>query len=156
MVAVDGGLSHRLWRLVTSSGAYAVKHLDTTIDHARDPAMIGAAFEVERRALAAGLRLPRPVLPVGADGCLAPVESPGGTALVRVHEWAEGRAIPDRAVPPDLAGAARRAGRSEARASAAGGRVSARSRPCRRRRRRPEPPRWCRSASHSRGWRCRC
>jgi Ser/Thr protein kinase RdoA (MazF antagonist) len=65
--------------------------------------MIEAAFAVERRALAAGLPLPRPVLPAGADGCLATVESPGGPALVRVHEWAEGRPIPDRAVPPALA-----------------------------------------------------
>jgi Ser/Thr protein kinase RdoA (MazF antagonist) len=65
--------------------------------------MIEAAFEVERRALAAGLPLPRPVLPAGACGCLATVESPGGPALVRVHEWADGWPIPDRAVAPALA-----------------------------------------------------
>jgi Phosphotransferase enzyme family len=88
---------------VTDAGAFAVKRFDTTIDHAKDPRLIEAAFEVERRAFAAGLPLPRPVLPVGRDGCLDTVESPAGPALVRVHHWAEGRPVADRAAPPALA-----------------------------------------------------
>lgn len=90
--AVPGAYSHRVWRLTTNKGTWAVKIFDRTVDHARSPhwrAHMDEAVAIELAAGRAGLTLPRPVF---TDGT-AIAEIPG-TGTVRVHEWAEGEPVP--------------------------------------------------------------
>jgi hypothetical protein len=99
-VAARGGMLHRVWRLETERGTYAVKALRPPAgldEHAwlRD---YERSFALERAALAAGLPTPRAI--AAEDGSwLARTRE----ATVRVHEWVEGERLPDRHVEPRVA-----------------------------------------------------
>lgn len=98
--AVPGAFSHRVWRLTTDKGRWAVKVFDRTVDHARSPGWREAmdhAVAIELAAGRAGLTLPRPVFTGGA--ALAEVDG----LCVRVHEWAEGEPVPHGTRDPLLA-----------------------------------------------------
>jgi len=85
---VGGGLSNELWRVRVPSGVYAVKRM---VVNAGRPGFVGdveAAFEVERRAFAAGVPMPEPVPELSSGRALAAV----GDSLYRVHRWVAGRA----------------------------------------------------------------
>ncbi|TCC03968.1 phosphotransferase [Kribbella soli] len=82
---VPGGLSNEMWRVVTESGSYAVKRMVASVDRPDFVANIEASFEIERRAYAGGVPMPRPVVEPVSGGALALI----GTSLVRVHEWAD-------------------------------------------------------------------
>jgi hypothetical protein len=82
---VPGGLSNEMWRVVTESGSYAVKRMVASVDRPNFVANIEASFEIERRAYAGGVPMPRPVVEPVSGGALARI----GTSLVRVHEWAD-------------------------------------------------------------------
>jgi aminoglycoside phosphotransferase (APT) family kinase protein len=100
-----GGMLHRVWRLETERGTYAVKAL-------RPPAGLHEiawlrdyerSFDLERAALAAGVPTPRPV--ATEDGSWL---ARTGEATVRVHEWVQGERLPERQAetgPARLAGA---------------------------------------------------
>jgi len=85
---VGGGLSNELWRVRTASGLYAVKRM---VVNAGRPEFVGnveAAFEVERRAFAAGVPMPEPIPEPSSGRAFAAV----GGSLYRVHRWVDGRA----------------------------------------------------------------
>lgn len=103
--AVQGGLSHRMWRLETVRGCFAVKELNRKWNNPTYVAGYERAFQIEQAALAAGLPMPRPVPVPGTAACLA--ELPDGTdrpATVRVHEWVQGRNVRMTDVDPEMAG----------------------------------------------------
>ena len=88
---VVGGLSHRMWRLTTSRGSFAVKELNRDFGNPNYLPWYDRAFRVELAAFRAGISMPRPLPVPGAERCYA--ELPGGEhpVTVRVHEWVEGR-----------------------------------------------------------------
>ncbi len=103
--AVDGGLLNRMWRVDTSTGAYAVKqpahtHVVARGDYQR-------AFDVELAALDAGLAIPRPVPNPHDGGPLADLAVAGPSDVpvtVLVHRWVDGRRLdPDVPVSPEVA-----------------------------------------------------
>jgi len=85
-VAVGGGLSNEMWRLVTESGVFAVKRMIVNADRPDFVGNVEASFAVERRAWAAGVAMPEPVPEPSTGRALARVD--GG--LFRVHRWVEG------------------------------------------------------------------
>jgi Ser/Thr protein kinase RdoA (MazF antagonist) len=95
-----GGMLHRVWRLETDRGVYAVKALrpPAGLDETAWLRDYQRSFDLERAALAGGLPTPRPV--AAADGSWL---TRAGDATVRVHEWAEGGRLPDRQVDPEAA-----------------------------------------------------
>ncbi|GLZ78843.1 membrane protein [Actinorhabdospora filicis] len=98
--AVPGAFSHRVWRLTTAKGRWAVKVFDRSVDHARSPRwpeMMDEAVAIEIAAGRAGLTLPRPVFTGGA--AIAEIDG----LCVRVHEWAEGAPVPQATRDPLLA-----------------------------------------------------
>jgi Ser/Thr protein kinase RdoA (MazF antagonist) len=84
-VRVPGGLSNELWRVVTESGRYAVKRMVASVDRPDFVANIEASSQIERRACAGGVPMPRPIAEPVSGGALARV----GESLVRVHEWVD-------------------------------------------------------------------
>src|SRR5438046_1308742 len=101
---VSGGLSHRVWRVETDRGTFAIKQMN------RDPAppdyvaWYDRAFSLEMAAFDAGIPMPGPI-PVAATGrCLAEIAREGEPTLtVRVHEWVDGEALQGGIVyPPEV------------------------------------------------------
>ncbi len=91
---VDRGLQGQVWRLTCSGRAYAVKEALVPID----PAQVGAAYALQLRAEAAGVRAPRQLLT--RDG--EPAAYVDGETL-RVFDWVE-LAAPDRELDPGALG----------------------------------------------------
>ncbi|MGH2586928.1 MAG: phosphotransferase, partial [Dehalococcoidia bacterium] len=93
LVAVPGGQSHRMWRLSTTIGRYAVKELNRDFGNPAYLALYDRAFRIEMAALQAGLPMPRPVPVPGTERCWAELPDGGNRpTTVRVHEWVEGKA----------------------------------------------------------------
>ena len=86
-VRVPGGLSNELWRLVTQDGVFAVKRMVVNADRPDFIDNVEGAFEVERRAGAAGVPMPSPVAVPGTGRALAEVDG----SLFRVHRWVDGQ-----------------------------------------------------------------
>jgi Phosphotransferase enzyme family len=85
-VEVAGGLSNQLWRLDTDHGAFAVKRMVVNADMPTLIENVEAAFTVERRAWAAGVPMPEPIVEPSSGRALARVDE----ALFRVHRWVDG------------------------------------------------------------------
>jgi hypothetical protein len=98
--AVAGGRSHRMWRLQTTTGGWAVKQLNRSPEQWwRDSYLIAA--EVELAAFRHGIRMPRPVHPVQPVApLLAEVEHGGTTVSLLVHEWCDGVALTSTEITP--------------------------------------------------------
>ena len=82
---VAGGFTHRTWRLQAEGGTYAVKLLH---QYWREPERRKAyqgTFELERRAVAAGLPAAEPVIAPDGSWLVDLTQGP-----VRVHRWVEG------------------------------------------------------------------
>jgi hypothetical protein len=97
-VQVSGGLSNQLWRLDTDDGAFAVKRMVVNADLPTLVENVEAAFTVERRAWAAGVPMPEPILEPSSGHALARVDD----ALFRVHRWVDGS--PGAGSPVEVAG----------------------------------------------------
>lgn len=89
---VTGGLSNEMWRLDTSTGAFAVKVMRAHTDEPGFRENIEAASTTEMAAFRHGVPCPEPMLAAGG-GCLAVVAGD----VVRVHQWVEGRPVLPRA-----------------------------------------------------------
>lgn len=85
-VEVSGGLSNQLWRLDTEHGAFAVKRMVANADLPSLVENVEAAFTIERRAWAAGVPMPEPIVEPSSGRALARVDE----ALFRVHRWVDG------------------------------------------------------------------
>nr|WP_246211470.1 aminoglycoside phosphotransferase family protein [Phytoactinopolyspora alkaliphila] len=105
MTPVAGAWSNRVYRLTTSVGVYAVKHLRNPWNVARWLEWLDAAWTLEARAHLAGIRMPEPVPNPADGGCVAWVESVAGTdpIPVRVHRWMDGSALPPEPVGSEVA-----------------------------------------------------
>lgn len=84
---VAGGGSHRMFRLSTTSGEWAVKWLNRSREAwwLREHLL---AAEVERTAAAAGVAMPRRCEPL-----LAEIPVDGEPAAFQAHEWVHGRPV---------------------------------------------------------------
>jgi len=107
-VPVAGGLSHRLWRLATTRGEFAVKELNRDFDDPNYLRWYERAFRVELAALEGRVPLPLPVPALGSGACIAELPGTGARPVnVRVHHWAEGETLASAlAVTDGLAAAA--------------------------------------------------
>jgi Ser/Thr protein kinase RdoA (MazF antagonist) len=104
---VDGAWSHRVFRLETGAGSYAVKELRNPWRDPKWQAWLAAAFDFEMRAWDAGVAMPEPI-PAPDGGCVAWVARVGDRdeddpAPVRVHRWVDGAPAPDGAVSREVA-----------------------------------------------------
>jgi Ser/Thr protein kinase RdoA (MazF antagonist) len=93
LVAIASGPSavHRLWRLSTTRGRFAVKALGQDPPADGDLATLEGPTRLELAAWAAGIPMPRPCLVPGTGAGLAVITEPGlPSLLVRVHEWVDG------------------------------------------------------------------
>lgn len=98
-----GGLTHRMWRIATTRGVFAVKELNRDFEN---PDYVGScerAFVFEQAAYRAGLPMPRPMSVAASGRCLAEVPGTGPRPMtVRAHSWVEGERLDNsRAYPPD-------------------------------------------------------
>ncbi len=91
---VDRGFQGQVWRLTCGARTYAVKEALAPLDHDQ----VLAAYALQQRAEAAGVRAPRQLLTV--DG--QPAEYVDGETL-RVFDWLE-LAPPDRGLDPGALG----------------------------------------------------
>src|SRR5581483_11273489 len=103
MTPIGGGLTNRIWRLVTSHGVYAVKQMAPVMKRASLIEWTERAFDLERAAIANGVDAPIPVPACATGRCLTelPREQHGTTSLVRVHKWVDGERVPPVVFPPD-------------------------------------------------------
>ena len=83
MIRVHGGFAHRMFRLDTDQGSFAVKELNRDDRRAISP--VEDVFRLERAAFAAGIPMPEPIS-----------ASPG----LLVHRWVEGETVPEAPVSP--------------------------------------------------------
>jgi Ser/Thr protein kinase RdoA (MazF antagonist) len=85
---VAGAWSHRLYRLETSAGVYAVKQMTNPWGDPHWRSWLAEAWAFELEAFDAGISMPRPI-PAIDGGCLADVQSEDGRHIVpvRVHDW---------------------------------------------------------------------
>lgn len=83
---VDRGYQGQVWRLVSAGGRYAVKQADVPLDHDQ----IAAAYHLQGRAMAHGVRAPRQLLTRSGE-----LSASDDGETVRVFEWVE-LAAPDR------------------------------------------------------------
>jgi hypothetical protein len=83
---ISGGLSNRMWRLDTDHGAFAVKQMIVNADRPTFLENVETAFTIERRAWAAGVPMPEPVVDPTNGRAVARIAD----ALVRVHRWVDG------------------------------------------------------------------
>jgi Ser/Thr protein kinase RdoA (MazF antagonist) len=97
-VTVAGGLSNQLWRLDTDRGAFAVKRMVANAERQALVENVEAAFAIERRAWAAGVPVPEPVVDPSSGRALARIDG----ALFRVHRWVDGS--PGSGSPVEAAG----------------------------------------------------
>lgn len=112
LTPVAGAWSHRVFRLRTTAGEYAVKQMLNPWGEALWRDWLTEAWEFEQLAFAAGITMPRPV-PAADGNCVADVDSGSGRTqvAVRVHHWVDGAPCPSgpvdlptaRAVGADLA-----------------------------------------------------
>lgn len=86
LTPVAGGHSHRMWRLDTELGSYAVKEMNR-LDAPEWLPWLRAAWRFERAAWAAGVRMPEPVIAPGGDVVTEVPVADGPAATVRVHRW---------------------------------------------------------------------
>ncbi len=102
--AVAGGLSNRLYRLVTDRGVFAVKRMVAHADAPEFKRNVEAAFAVERLAQSASIAMPEPIPVVGANEALARITDEEGPGWVRVHRWVDGTPVdPNNLEPGDRA-----------------------------------------------------
>ena len=94
-IAVNGGLLHRMWRLETSTGVYAVKDLNPEIiAHPGVPEVYRVSERIVRSVAAAGVRAV-PALQQQGDPLLTLSDR-----SVLVFPWFEGTSVPEDAVTP--------------------------------------------------------
>jgi Ser/Thr protein kinase RdoA (MazF antagonist) len=111
LMAVGGGPSgvHRLWRLSTTRGHFAVKAVGQDPPANGDLEALEEPTRLELAAWAAGVPMPRPCLVPGTGAGVAVVGDPELASVpVRVHEWVDGhraRAPASQAVAAELGGA---------------------------------------------------
>jgi hypothetical protein len=92
LVPVAGSLSHRMWRLETERGRFAVKQLNRDFQNPDYVAWYDRAFRVEQAAFDAGVPMPRPIPVPGTGRCLGELLGTGQHPItVRVHRWVDGR-----------------------------------------------------------------
>ncbi len=88
---VAGGLTHRMLRLATSRGVFAVKLINRDWGNPDYVPWYERAFKVELAAFAAGIAMPRPVPVAWTGACLAEIaDGARSPIMARVHEWVEG------------------------------------------------------------------
>ena len=93
-VAVVGGLSHRMWRLETTRGRFAVKQINRDFDNPGYVDWYERAFRAEMTAYHAGVPMPRPVAVPETGACLAELPDSGPRpTTVRVHDWVDATPI---------------------------------------------------------------
>jgi aminoglycoside phosphotransferase (APT) family kinase protein len=85
-VRVPGGFAHRLYRLDTDQGSFAVKELNVL--DPRASYHVEDVFRLERAAFAAGIPMPEPV---------------AASRETLVHRWVEGQTVPEAPVPAAFA-----------------------------------------------------
>ena len=96
--SIQGGLSNRLYRLVTDRGVFAVKRMVANAEAASFRLNVESAYRVERLAMEAGILMPHP-LPVASSGeALARISDGDAPCWVRVHEWVPGEPVRARDV----------------------------------------------------------
>jgi hypothetical protein len=94
MTPVAGGLSNRMWRLVTDRGAFAIKQLELANANPVWPPWIERAFRFECSAFEHGVPMPRPISVAATGGCLAEIADDAGVVTsLRAHAWVEGRPL---------------------------------------------------------------
>ena len=107
MTEVRGGGVHRLWRLRTDAGTFAVKglRLDAHDQEALD--LYRLAWPLEEAAARSEPSIPMaiPVLSTAQNLLEIVPDERGGERVVRVHSWVEGMNPPWTAAPLDLADA---------------------------------------------------
>lgn len=104
LLAVAGGWSHRLWRLSTDRGRFALKELNRDFDDPEYLDRYESACRVELKMIEGGVDAPRPILhPRDGRAC---VELPSGAprpTTVRVHDWVDGEPLRSSPLPPLVA-----------------------------------------------------
>jgi Ser/Thr protein kinase RdoA (MazF antagonist) len=106
-VAVTGGLSNQMWRVVAGDRVFAVKRMVVNAERPGFVEAVEASFAVEMRAWAAGIPMPEPI-PCGGRALARIADG----ALVRVHRWVDGEsAVGTAAEALGLLGRIHRAGR---------------------------------------------
>ncbi len=104
LTPVAGGLTHRMWRLETDRGVFAVKEINIDPTGTWQRPWIEGAFAVERAAFDAGVAMPQPVVAAATGACLADVaRNDGSAAPVRVHAWVDGTGLHHTVYPADVA-----------------------------------------------------
>jgi hypothetical protein len=94
MTPVEGGLTHRMYRVDTGHGTFAVKEISIDPEGTWQAPWIERAFALEQNAFGAGLPMPRPVAVPSTGACLAEVpREDGSLATIRVHEWLDGEGL---------------------------------------------------------------
>jgi thiamine kinase-like enzyme len=102
---VAGGLVHKMWRVETDGGIFAVKEMNRDVDDPGFTPWIERAFRLERAAFDAGVPMPRPVPVAGSSSCLGELPGSSGRPItVRVHAWVDGEKLDNaRVYPPGVA-----------------------------------------------------
>jgi Ser/Thr protein kinase RdoA (MazF antagonist) len=93
--------THRLWRVSTDRGRYAVKDIDIAI-FGDDLTWLNETIAFELAAIEAGVPAPRPV--PAPDGTVAVrVTAPHLAGVLRVHRWVDGQVCRPRSADPRTA-----------------------------------------------------
>lgn len=91
---VDRGYQGEVWRLICDGERFAVKQADVPLDHDQ----IAAAYDLQTRAMAYGVRAPRQLLTTSGE-----LSATHDGETVRVFDWMELQA-PDRSLDASVVG----------------------------------------------------
>ncbi len=97
---IPGGLSNRLYRVVTGRGQYAVKRMVANANSASFKHNVEASFAVEQLAQAAGIAMPAPIPAAGTNEALARIADGEEHCWVRVHSWVGAERITEVEIDP--------------------------------------------------------
>lgn len=103
MSPVAGAFSHRMWRLATTSGSYAIKQFLNPWEQADWQDWLQVAAEFELTCWDADIPMPQPVRAEAGDVLAEVATTAGSTATVRAHHWVDAVPCPDGPVPDVIA-----------------------------------------------------
>ncbi len=103
VVAVTGAYSHRMWRLTTDEGSYAVKQFMNPWGESDWQSWLRVAAEFELACFETRIAIPEPILTLRGEVLVEVPTTSGQPTTVRLHRWVDATPCPPGPVSDGIA-----------------------------------------------------